>query len=400
MRLTSDVLTSALALLLVLAGVLLLPLVEADNSDIEVGISVITEQEADERDNPPSSGGNGGPSSPPPTPPAIPETDEPLPIPETPHPTGPFKLIEYTPKIIPAHKTTSLVIYGTYFPPQHRLIIESGNTFWSTEATDADIQIVAHREQYTEAIEYIVPARTLSVGEARLSIVAEDQTIISDQPLLIHSHTNPPNLRARVSSTFINVALDSETDGLVTVSFTNVGLTDWDYLLQPLHIGTDQPRDRQSRFFHPDWIYSNRPARVGLPDTGMIETGDSFTMTFSVHAPKVTRTTRYTERFSLVAEGLAWIPRSNFTVRFTVNPVRPATSTVNPTTQPPTQPQPTSATPSPTPKPTVKPPVAPYQIPSGIPPAAVKAEPAPPTIFAKIQNLLGRIWTSIFRPWR
>jgi MYXO-CTERM domain-containing protein len=82
-----------------------------------------------------------------------------------------------------------------------------------------------------------------------------------------------------------------------TLTLKNTGTIAWD---SNTHLGTTQPRDRDSVFADSTWISADRPAGV----TGTVAPGDSFTFTFDFHAPSTPGT--YFEYFNLVEEGVAW----------------------------------------------------------------------------------------------
>jgi MYXO-CTERM domain-containing protein len=82
-----------------------------------------------------------------------------------------------------------------------------------------------------------------------------------------------------------------------TITLKNTGTIAWDSCT---HLGTTQPRDRDSVFADATWIAANRPAGV----TGTVAPGDSFTFKFDFHAPSAPGT--YFEYFNLVEDGVAW----------------------------------------------------------------------------------------------
>jgi hypothetical protein len=82
-----------------------------------------------------------------------------------------------------------------------------------------------------------------------------------------------------------------------TITLKNTGTIAWD---SNTHLGTTQPRDRDSVFVDSTWLSADRPAGV----TGTVAPGDSFTFKFDFHAPSEPGT--YLEYFNLVEEGVAW----------------------------------------------------------------------------------------------
>ncbi len=347
MRFTSDLIISALAVLLLLAGALWLPLVGASTGNMGMSLAVVEED-----DGGGGSGGGGGGNPNQPSTPVIPV------VPVVPVPPKEFRLVDYVPKVIPAYRDTPIVLYGYNFPSDFKIVVKARDAMLVADSAMVNKKTVIIEGAVLEAVQYVVPAKTLTPGEAVLLIQEADKALTSPLPILVYDSVKRINLRAQIAERTINIIVASGQSANVTVKFKNIGLTEWDYLLQPLHIGTNSPHDRQSRFIHKDWPYNNRVVKVSLPPD--VKTGETFDATFPIQAPVVKRTTRYTENFALVAEGIAWIPGSNFTVRITVSaPV--AEKIVKATTQ------------KTTPVPAVKKPAAPYKIPNTIPATAVKS---------------------------
>lgn len=353
MRLTTDFLISALSVLLLLAGALWLPLVGASTGNMGMFLTVTGED--DDRGGSGGGGGGGGNSNQPSTP-----ITPIVPLPEKPKPLAEFRLTDYVPKMIPAYRDTPIVLYGYNFPPNFKIIMKSGDTLLIADSAMLKMATVAAEGAPLEAARYVISAKTLFPGEATLQVQGPtNQMLTKPLPIFLYASAGAVNLRAQIIQKTISVTVASGKSANITIKFKNAGMTQWDYLLQPLHIGTDRPRDRQSRFAHKDWPYNNRVARISLPTN--LTTGETFDATFPIQAPVVKRTTRYTENFALVAEGIAWIHGSNFTVRITVSaPV--AEKIVKATTQ------------KTTPVPAVKKPAAPYKIPNTIPVTAVKSD--------------------------
>ncbi|MFH0905553.1 MAG: hypothetical protein V1826_02425 [bacterium] len=313
MRLATDAVISTLALLLVLGGALWLPRVGANTADMNVALTVLGEGGGGD-----GGGGSGSPQLPSsrPSPPVVTPV---VPLPEQPKPTKEFKLVDYAPKIIPVHRDTPIALYGYNFPSDFKIVVKAKDAILVADSAAVDKKTTVIEGAVLETVQYVVPAKTLSPGEAILLIQKADQVLTLPLPILVYDPAKAISLRAQIAQRTINVTVVSGQPTNIAVKFKNIGLTEWDYLLQPLHIGTDRPRDRQSRFVHKDWPYNNRAIRVVLPKG--IKTGEVFDVTFPIQAPVVKRTTRYTENFALVAEGLSWIPGSGFSIRVTVSPV-------------------------------------------------------------------------------
>jgi MYXO-CTERM domain-containing protein len=81
------------------------------------------------------------------------------------------------------------------------------------------------------------------------------------------------------------------------IELKNTGSKAWD---SETHLGTTQPRDRDSVFADPTWLAPNRPAGV----TGSVPMGGTYKFSFNLHAPSKPGT--YLEYFGVVEDGVAW----------------------------------------------------------------------------------------------
>jgi hypothetical protein len=86
------------------------------------------------------------------------------------------------------------------------------------------------------------------------------------------------------------------------IEMKNVGGKVWD---TNTHLGTTQPRDRDSVFADSTWLSANRPSGV---KSGTVAVGSTYKVTFDLHAPDKPGT--YFEYFNLVEEGVAWFSDS------------------------------------------------------------------------------------------
>jgi len=216
-----------------------------------------------------------------------------------------------------------------------------------------------------EVVRYVLPAKTLPLGEAVLTIERDGKTLSLPLPILVYDSATPINLRAQVAQKTTNVTVTSGQPATVTVQFKNIGRTSWNHWLQPLQIGTAKPHDRPSRFIHQDWPYNNRAVQTDLLIE--VKTNQTLSVTFPIQVPEVKRTTYFTENFALVADGLAWIPGSDFSVRITAKSLPAATT------------------------PTIK------TVPStgGIAKPAAPQKTGSATPVAALQNTFTQLWTSV-----
>jgi hypothetical protein len=83
----------------------------------------------------------------------------------------------------------------------------------------------------------------------------------------------------------------------VSLEMLNTGTAPWD---EGTHLGTTEPRDRESPFAGPEWPAPDRYARV----EGVVMPGETYTFTWTMHAPP--EAGLYDEHMNLVQEGVAW----------------------------------------------------------------------------------------------
>lgn len=302
-----------LALLMLLGSIVVLSWVYAGTTgDINVTLTVTSE----------TGGGNGGggggggggyePAKPPPE--------------EIKPPVKPrFILTDYSPKIMVHNRLNQLFLYGKN--PEDLMVRLANQSMTYTTASYRTV--TAAGESDLAILEYLIPAFSLPKGLIDLQITSQrDNTVIADN-LSIYVIDALPSQELKAKATVLNIGtieLLSQAESKVKVKFTNTGTLEWNNFLQPLHIGTSRPRDRKSKFIHLIWPYSDRTVRAVLPNT--IKPGESFDIEFTVLAPAVKYSTRFTEYFALVADGLTWIQDSEFKVSILVKPLPQQKSTV------------------------------------------------------------------------
>jgi radical SAM protein with 4Fe4S-binding SPASM domain len=101
-------------------------------------------------------------------------------------------------------------------------------------------------------------------------------------------------------------------EGSVAVAFRNTGAATWTPETK-LRIGTARPRDRVSTYRHPTWISSNRATTLLEGSVAPTEVGH---FEFPIAAPpRLPGRAAAVERFQLVAEGVCWLPNTEFELR-------------------------------------------------------------------------------------
>ncbi|KKT87169.1 MAG: hypothetical protein VE97_C0004G0008, partial [candidate division Kazan bacterium GW2011_GWB1_45_10] len=271
-------------------------------------------------------------------------------------------IVDYSPKIIIHDRPNKLFVYAKVKEDLLKTIaagLKSQSTIHVTKEDlledllkDVAVELAAPSTTYIAPLarvvsapddpnliilEYFIPAFAPPKGLIDLTIVVQpDKTILADKLKIYVIDALPPQeLKVKVPVLDTRtIELLSQAESKIKLKFTNTGNLDWDSLLQPIHIGTSRPRDRKSKFIDPSWPYSNRAARIVLP--GIIKPGESFDAEFTVQAPTVKRSTKFTEYFALVADGLAWVEDSEFKVNILVKPLSQSKSTVvvKPTPEP------------------------------------------------------------------
>lgn len=319
MRFTADAITGALALLLILAGALWLPIVGAGTADMNVALTIIAEDSGD-------SGGSGSGSGSGATTPAIPV--QPIPSP---------KVVAVSPKALANYTRNVITIYGYNLPLDLAVVIKSPNHVFQTNSVIGRVASTALIVGAVETISYEIPAKVLEPGLVTIS-VRYGSAVLWEEQVIIYDRAEPLHLRGRAMPSTLSATIVSGQTANIALHLRNTGRTDWNPSVEPLHIGTSGPRDRQSKFIHPTWLYSNRAARVNLADI-VLSPQQEVDMLIPLQAPTVKRKTVFIERFALVAEGLAWVPGSEFRIRITV---LPAPSPARDTEAKPTSPIPTT----------------------------------------------------------
>jgi MYXO-CTERM domain-containing protein len=124
--------------------------------------------------------------------------------------------------------------------------------------------------------------------------------------MTISGYISPVGLGSDWGASFVGQSFPFATSALTMVAgetvpsyieLKNTGTKAWD---SSTHLGTTQPRDRESAFADSTWIAANRPAGV----SGTVAPGDSYKFTFDLHAPTTPGT--YYEYFGVVEDGVAW----------------------------------------------------------------------------------------------
>jgi hypothetical protein len=99
------------------------------------------------------------------------------------------------------------------------------------------------------------------------------------------------------------------------VEFKNTGTATWEPGVT--HLGTTDPRDRESVLSAPDWLSASRAASVDATT----KPGETGRFTFSLRGPVVSSAEALTEHFGLVQEGVAWFPdAASLTVDVMITP--------------------------------------------------------------------------------
>lgn len=153
-----------------------------------------------------------------------------------------------------------------------------------------------------------------AVGEGnmveKLGLVAEGLAWFDNVEISIALDVQPSSWRASfVQQSFTDVELKSGEIAEMTVRLRNDGDIAWRNTgASAVKVGTASPLDKKSVFASSSWI---SPNRIGVAETE-VAPGEEGVFFIKLQAPE--KTGIYTERFSLVAEGITW-----FDVNFSVN---------------------------------------------------------------------------------
>jgi len=107
-------------------------------------------------------------------------------------------------------------------------------------------------------------------------------------------------------ASLVESSLNISSTGRVTVQYQNAGTRTWT-AGDAIYIGTATPRDAPSPLAHPSWL---SPARACSFSQDQVAPGQVATFTFLTGAQEGA----VSQQFQLVAEGVCWIPDTQFTV--------------------------------------------------------------------------------------
>ena len=104
------------------------------------------------------------------------------------------------------------------------------------------------------------------------------------------------------------------------IEYRNTGTIPWHVGITKL--GTTEPRDRVSSFYHISWPRAKRPCIIDEN----VYPGETYKFGFTLQAPVVESQTTYTEHWGLVEEGVEWFgpPDDEVSFTITVNPSAPS----------------------------------------------------------------------------
>ncbi|MBU0647621.1 hypothetical protein KJ855_00400, partial [Patescibacteria group bacterium] len=110
---------------------------------------------------------------------------------------------------------------------------------------------------------------------------------------------------AWISQSTEKITMASDEIKTIWVEFENTGSKTWyNYDSNPVHLGTDSSRDRDSGFYKNTWLATNRAANLKETE---VHPGQIGTFEFYIKAP--TTPGEYYEYFTPVVENLTWIGR-------------------------------------------------------------------------------------------
>lgn len=107
-----------------------------------------------------------------------------------------------------------------------------------------------------------------------------------------------PALAAVPGAVSYPATLASKASATVALTFKNSGTATWD---ADTRLGTTAPRDRESKFYSPDWLSKSR-----VVATGAVLPGATASISFTITAPSVSTEQVFKECFNLVQEGTGW----------------------------------------------------------------------------------------------
>ncbi|MFH0912284.1 MAG: SpoIID/LytB domain-containing protein [Patescibacteria group bacterium] len=156
------------------------------------------------------------------------------------------------------------------------------------------------------------------------SLVAENVAWFDEFKFYVEVNILPVKFAGTLVETPPAIVLKTGESKTVSVKVTNNSEIAWSNAgAQAVKLGTAGLYDRSSSFYNTTWLSANRVAVAAAPTA----VGGTATFDFTIAAPN--KTGVYQEKFSLVAEGMAWIDSTQFTLAITVQPAIYKMSWVN-----------------------------------------------------------------------
>ncbi|MBN2585047.1 SpoIID/LytB domain-containing protein [Patescibacteria group bacterium] len=162
-----------------------------------------------------------------------------------------------------------------------------------------------------------ITSGTLAQGNYReyFGLVAEGVTWFEGFEFYIDVDAKPAVITGELVSTPPPIILKTGETQVVNLNLKNTGDITWaNGGPNAIKIGTAKPLDRRSLFRSSSWLSDNRAAMASMATAP----GGIAEFNFTISAPS--KPGKYVENFAVVAEGLAWLPQSDFGIEVTVQP--------------------------------------------------------------------------------
>jgi hypothetical protein len=205
----------------------------------------------------------------------------------------------------------SPVRIGTW-QPDRPSSIKGSNWMSAVRVVDTNENTVAPGQ--VAGFQFYVTVPKTGTYYERFNLVAEGQTWLNDAGLTLYLRGGQYAWQpVWVSYGPGTTSIPRNTDVTITVRAKNTGDMTWRRSGYSTRLGTAAPLNRGSAFYTPSWINDIRVA--GLVEDS-VAPGQEGTITFKVHTPNTPGP--WFERFSLVAEGLAWFDDNGFGIYINV----------------------------------------------------------------------------------
>lgn len=195
---------------------------------------------------------------------------------------------------------------GTWTPTRPSAV----SATWPSAVRAADMNEDTVAPGQTAGFQFYVTLPASGLFYERLNLVAEGQRWFNDAGLTLYlrgkNYAWQPLWHWHSTGT---ANIPRNTEFTLTVRAKNTGEVTWTKDTYPVRLATAGPHNRGSGLYHPSWINDTRPAVL---QENSVAPGQEGTFIFTARTPPTPGARA--ERFTLVAEGVAWFNDPGFSI--------------------------------------------------------------------------------------